>query len=684
MAAPFASGSCALLMQWGIVNGADPYMYGLKLRSYLCAGAKRDPGITYPNSSWGYGKLCLFNSFQILTGNLYLYAAESGGAAAEAPSAGDPLRSAPEPNSDGLTPAEAEQLIYSDDYYDTLALYSHTLKDLVDEYGKAIVIGNITPNDSAIIHVRSDMAGFVASHLAGDSSLANSLLYTINDFDSLVETNVFPIQTNPNIGLRGGRVILGFLDTGIDYAHPAFIYEDNTSKILRLWDQTVLTGDPPRGFRYGTEYTREQINEALKSDDPRRLVPSIDENGHGTFIAGVACGREQGQYEGVAPDADIIFVKLRPAKRFARENVMLFDDSAVAYQDVNIIEAMLYLIDRSRELASPMVICFGLGTTFGPHDGTSLVAALGASQRELAFVCAAGNEGNARCHDFFTIENQGDTYALEINVGKGETGFSACIWTYAPDKISVSVMSPSGEFVEKVSIKNTNNDEFRFVFYDTTLWVSYYPATDRSGDELAALRFKNPEPGIWRITVYAETIIRGTFHIWLSPKAWLRPDTFLISSSPSNTISEPANSLTVISVGAYNGIDQNIFIDSSVGPNRYGLTRPDLIAPGVRVGGPLPNGDGAHGTMSGTSVAAAHVAGAAALLMEWGVIRRNNLSINTMIIKSMLMSGARRRQGVDYPNNRYGYGQLDLLNTFKVMSTIPINPSNDFFISDSK
>ena len=85
--------------------------------------------------------------------------------------------------------------------------------------------------------------------------------------------------------------MIGIIDTGIDYTHPAFTYEDRTTKIYALWDQTIRDGEKPEGFLYGTEYTAEQINQALAAEDSLTVVPSVDEDGHGTFIAGAAAGR---------------------------------------------------------------------------------------------------------------------------------------------------------------------------------------------------------------------------------------------------------------------------------------------------------------------------------------------------------------------------------------------------------
>lgn len=117
------------------------------------------------------------------------------------------------------------------------------------------------------------------------------------------------------LNLTGRDILVAVIDSGVDYAHPDFINDDGTTRILYLWDQSV-SGNPPKGYNMGTEYTAEQINEALRADTPserNRIVPSRDVSGHGTHVLGIACGNGRasgGKYTGCAPQADIIAVKL--------------------------------------------------------------------------------------------------------------------------------------------------------------------------------------------------------------------------------------------------------------------------------------------------------------------------------------------------------------------------------------
>ena len=164
------------------------------------------------------------------------------------------------------------------------------------------------------------------------------------DQTALEVSGILKMQNQPVLALKGRGVLIGFIDTGIDYTNPAFRYSDGSSRIVRIWDQTIQDGTPPVGILYGADYTREQINAALLSENPYDLVPSRDMNGHGTFLAGVACGSESenGDFIGAAPQSEIIMVKLKEAKQYLRD-FFFVKDGVPAYQENDIMMAVSYL-----------------------------------------------------------------------------------------------------------------------------------------------------------------------------------------------------------------------------------------------------------------------------------------------------------------------------------------------------
>ncbi len=662
MAAPYVTGACALMMQWGIVEKNDPYLYGSKLRAYLYAGTNKDRNIMYPNNIWGYGKLCLQNVMDILmSGN------SSRGILR--------ISQTDFEEEDNLT---EEEKILSEDYIDMLVEKNSNLASLLSRY-KDIILGYDYDINSIIIHVARKIVNDIIGDLTLMSSLSYPFLFGLLDIDSLNASNILSVNYHPTLALRGEGALIGIIDTGMDYTHEAFIDKNGKTRIKSIWDQSIITNNPPTSFKFGTEYTENQINEALNSENPFDVVPSTDDIGHGTFLAGVAGGSNSSRYAGVAPEANFLCVKLTMAKKYAKENSMIFDEDAVAYEATDILMGIRYLTSKARQLNMPISILLGVGTTQGSHIGIAyerLVNNLGGA----CIVSACGNEGNSMNHAMGNLSHTGDMKILEVNIAEEEKGIQINIWGYVPDKISIGLISPSGEVVERIPVRNTTQGHLKLILYDTSIWVNYFTAVDINGDELIVIRMKNPEPGLWKIQLFGDDIIDGRFHAWLPLRNWVSRDTYFINSNSEYTVTEMGNSFDLISVGSYNYVNQHLSIDSSRGPTRFELIEPDLIAPGVDVAGPMPNNK--YGHLSGTSVAAAHVAGAAALLLEWGVVDGNQRDLNTQRIRALLISGARRRKGINYPNNQYGYGELDLLNTFTQMNTNAPIESYGIYLDD--
>lgn len=490
--------------------------------------------------------------------------------------------------------------------------------------------------------------------------------YGVNSVDS---AGILLLHTQPSLSLRGGGVLIGFLDSGIDYTHPAFVYEDNTTKILSIWDQTIQEGTPPINFFYGSEYTKFDIDLALASENPYDIVPSIDETGHGTFNAGIAAGRyvETESFVGAAPDSEIIMVKLKPAKEYLRDKYLLNTD-AVAYQENDIMLGIKYLMQQATIYGMPLVICFTLGSNQGSHDGTSIIEEYldrVSRIRGYAVVIAAGNEANFG-HHYLGVYPEGTPFQdVEINVSDNERGLCIQIWVQRPDVYSVGILSPTGSVVPRIAPSIRVKEEFELLLERAKVYVEYELIEDKSGDQLIIVRLQNPTSGIWTIRMYGDVVVTGEYNIWLDRNGWILPRTQFLSPNYSHTITIPSTANTPITVGAYNHLDNSIYISSGRGPTRDGRLKPEIVAPGVNVIGPLPNNQ--YGTMTGTSIAASHVAGASALILQ-GAKNEGIIEImNTRTIKNMLNRGAIRRPSIIYPNYEWGFGQLNLINSFEVL-----------------
>lgn len=495
-------------------------------------------------------------------------------------------------------------------------------------------------------------------------------LYSLLATDSMEASGILPASRIPAFGNQGQGVLIGFVDTGIDYQNPLFRKADGSSRILGIWDQTLETGapDPVNGFQalYGTQYSREEIDQALAAPDPLALVPSADENGHGTFLASVAAGGEDPDqdFTGAAPRASIAMVKLKPAKAYLRD-FYLIREGADAYQENDIMMGVAYLLHLARRFSMPLVICLGLGTNQGSHVGKS---PLGLYLDDIniyagtAVITAAGNETGYGHHYRAVTRPEETLQTVELNVGEKDSGFSMEFWAQDVDIYRVGFISPTGEVVDPLPSSTEEENVIRFLVEQTEITVFSSIVNTATGSQMIFIRFKDPMPGIWNLTVSSALNITGAFHIWLPSRGFISDTTYFLRPDPDTLVTGPGNSQYALTVSAYDHTTGGVYIHSSRGFSRSGQIKPELAAPGVNItGAGLRSG---FVQRSGTSAAAAHAAGAAAILLHWGILERNDPFMNTSAIKTYLIRGAKRNPALTYPNREFGYGTLDLYQAF--------------------
>ncbi|GHU61891.1 hypothetical protein FACS189418_2340 [Clostridia bacterium] len=555
--------------------------------------------------------------------------------------------------------------VYSNDYADFTFRFntqeSWFPKDISDY---CIQIVN---SDYGILHINSSLIPPISSVTYGYDAIP--VLYTLLDTTSMDDAGITSVINQPYLNLAGEGIIIGFVDTGIDYQNPIFRKEDGSSKIVAIWDQSLADGVKPFDLAYGSEFTKKDIEAALKAQDPLSIVPSKDENGHGTFLAGIAAGRQDSEnsFTGAAPQAEIAMVKLKPAKDYLR-SFFEIPDTAVAYQVTDILLGVSYLTDLARSLNKPMVICFSLGSNAGDHTNQNILERYlnqVGSHIGYSVVIAGGNEGSRSHHYYGHITEQGHSEDVEVRVGNGEKGFVMELWTEPSEIFSVGFVSPTGEYIEPITPKLRRSEVVTFVLENTTINLSSGMLSVESSAPAVLMRFHDPTPGIWRIRVQSFITTTGIYHIWLPITGFISSDTVFLRPDPDTTLTSPASTSNALTVGAYDHINSGIYIYSSRGFTRDNLVKPDIVAPGVNVYGPGLNNT--YTTMSGSSVAAAHAAGAAANLLSWSIVRGYEQGIGSNNIRAFLIRGATKTVGITYPSKEWGLGKLNLFHVFETL-----------------
>ena len=565
--------------------------------------------------------------------------------------------------------------VASEDFADFIAPYFTTPEEFIRSQGTDCI--DFVNSTLAVVYV--PLSTVTPSTYTSYTYSAVPKLYSLLDVTSMDAAGITPAGELPVLNNQGAGVIVGFVDTGINYTDSLFRNVDGSTRIIGIWDQTNNsdnsnnieneTAKPFSAFSalYGTQYTAEEINLALNSDNPASIVPTRDENGHGTFLASIAAGNrdERAEFSGAAPQASIAMVKLKPAKQYLRD-FYLIQDGADAYQENDIMMGVSYLYFLARKYSMPLVVCIPLGTNMGSHMGMSRLGQY-LNQVSLsngsAVITAAGNETGARHHFRAVMDADTDEVTSELRVGEREAGFSMELWAENMGAYTVGFISPTGEVAREISVPLRGENTVSFLLEQTQITVYTQIADVSSGSQFIFMRFENPMSGIWRILIRNSLDIRETFHIWLPVRGFISDETYFLRPDPDTTITDPGNARYPITVTAYDHTKNSIYIHASRGYSLSGRIKPDLAAPGVNILGASVSGRRLT-RMSGTSVSAAHLAGAAAILLNWGVLNANYPYLNTPVLKSIFVRGAQRNPALTYPNREFGYGTLNLYEAF--------------------
>ena len=488
------------------------------------------------------------------------------------------------------------------------------------------------------------------------------LVYNIDR--SMRASCITPVQNDPPYRLRGEGVLLAIIDSGINYFHPDFRNPDGTTRITSIWDQTII-GRPPEGFFQGTEYTREEINEALEAQNRLEgllIVPSQDTNGHGTHVAGIAGGNgraSNGRYVGAAPQAEFIIVKLGQP------------DFEGFVRNIELMLAVKYVLERARALGKPVAINISIGTNQGPHDGSSLLELYlddAATVWKNNIVVGTGNEGISRSHTT-GIVTENSTTSFEFQIGGSNFSYSLSLWQNPIDRLAVEVVSPSGERTPLIVYAQ---GPVNFILGNTRVYATFSGPTPMSGNiefalTLVPMQGSSITSGPWSLVVHGQEIVSGQFDVWGTISEQQEANNYFLAPVAEGSLTTPATAQSVIAVAAYNSVTGQIapFSGRGYARNEFRI-KPDLAAPGVDITSASHTTSG-YRALSGTSMATPHVTGGCALLMEWGIVQGNNPFLYGENLRTYLIRGAIRESNRPYPNEVWGYGELCILNSLDLL-----------------
>lgn len=550
--------------------------------------------------------------------------------------------------------------ITSEEYADFIGRYANTLEVAKSQFDG--LCPQFVNDRYVILHEKIEDIDTISMENYVYSSIPK--LYGLMDTTAVAATGSIQLQQMTGFQLTGRNVMIGFIDTGIDYTNNIFRFSTGQTRIYSIWDQTDESGNLPDGFDYGSEYLANEINQALNRDNPYEVVPHRDDNGHGTFMASVSCGSENvaNDFVGAAPDSQLVVVKLKKAKQYLKDYFYIEGDEV--YQENDIMLAVAYLRSVQLRENKPMVIVLGMGSGNGSRIGGSPLAQvlddIGNIIGNCVLVCA-GNEGNERLHYQGRIDD-GEVDEVELRVGENVEGMVLELWGLSPDIFSVSFVSPLGESTPEIAARKDASETIEFLLDGTVLEINYSLVESGSGEEVILMRFTRPSAGIWVIRVYGNNILYGQFNIWGNLRQFTSEDTYFLNPQPDGTITVPSGSNNIITVGGYDSYNNGIYPNTGRGLVDGVDQKPDVVAPSVDVFGAGLNNNFVRRT--GTSVGVSLAAGCCAQLLEWGVVEENEPYMKTNYIRNYLIRGADRDRDINYPSAQWGYGKINLVETF--------------------
>lgn len=495
--------------------------------------------------------------------------------------------------------------------------------------------------------------------------------YTLQDLSPIVAANINLMQIKPPVYLTGKGTIIGIIDTGIDYLNKEFMNSDGTTRILNIWDQSIVTDSPEETVPFGRVFSREDINKAItafnQGKDPYEIVPSKDVIGHGTAMAGITGAKGVNpELIGAAPDCNFVIIKLFEAKTVER----FINASVPIYDNASIVMALSYLYQYALESNIPLVILLPIGTNFGNHKGDGILESIIndlSNNAGIVVVTGSGNEGNAAGHSSGKIRNDRDIYDVPFIVSKEQRFLAIEIWVDKPNVMALELVAASGESSGIIPATLKQFQVSKSIFENTVASIEYFVPEELSGDELIYVKLMDLTPGVWKLRLHPVKALdlQAPYNVWMQQRGIALGTTRFIAPDPYGTFTGPGSAELIITVANYNQNNFNIVASSGLSFLNNSFNSVDIAAGGINV--KVPGSNNGVNIISGTSAAAAVVAGACSILLQWGIVKGNDPTMYSQKIKYYISRGTQKRANDTYPNAEWGYGVIDILGVFKYL-----------------
>ncbi|HEX9024894.1 MAG TPA: S8 family peptidase [Clostridium sp.] len=568
---------------------------------------------------------------------------------------------------------KASRNIFSDaNYYHYIVQYQGNINEEVSKQpGYYVTIIN---NKYAIISANRELELNLEEPIFSSIVYAaTSDIFTLEQISPIEASKANFLQLDLPLKLTGNGVDVAIIDTGIDYLNAEFMKENGETRIEYIWDQTINSIEKDTNSSvvpFGTVYTKNNIQEAIDAfkmgKSPYEIVQTKDEIGHGTNMAGIigASGKNP-NLKGVAPECDFVVVKLIESVTYKKR----FNIQVPIFDIVSIFAALEFLYRYSLRSNKPMVIYFPLGSNFGSHKGNGVLELYMESLSRnsgIAIVTGTGNQGASGTHTSGIISRIDESRSIQLYVSPEQKFTVAYIWIDSPNIMSLNIVSPSGESTGIINAEINTLETYSFLFENTEIRINNYLPEANTGDQLIRIRFTDIKEGIWNLILTGESILDGKFNAWIPQEGVSIGGTRFISSDPYGTIMNPATSEYIMTAAGYNQNNNSILSYSGMAFLDDYINRIDVAAGSVNALTVAPNNTTA--IVNGTSVSAAILAGACAMLFEWGIIDGNDPNMYSQTIKAYIAKGAVQRSGDVYPNPQWGYGILNIFKMFQHMT----------------